>query len=112
MQQNKAMSYLGLAARARHVESGEFCTERAVKRGNAKLVLVASDASENTKKAVRDMCTYYHTEWLVFGEKESLGHAIGKSARACLALMDQGLADAVKEQLIDRNQDGGSEHGK
>ncbi len=112
MQQNKAMAYLGLAARARKVESGEFCTERAVKSGRARLVLLAGDASENTQKRFRDMCTYYHTEWRVYGDKESLGHAIGRGERASLAVMDEGLARAIKEQLTDRNQDGGSEHGK
>ena len=111
MHQNKAMSYLGLAARARHIESGEFCTERAVKSGKAKLVLVAEDASANTKKAFRDMCAYYRTDLLIFGDKESLGHAIGRGARASLAVLDEGLAKAVKEQLTDRNQDGGSEPG-
>ena len=72
---------------------------------------MAEDASANTKKACRDMCAYYHTDLLIFGDKESLGHAIGRGARASLAVLDEGLAKAVKEQLTDRNQDGGSEHG-
>ena len=111
MRQNKAMAYLGLAARARKVESGEFCTERAVKSRRAKLVLLAEDASANTRKMFQDMCAYYHTDWIVFGEKESLGHAIGRGERASLAVTDEGLARSIKEQLTDRNQDGGSEHG-
>ncbi len=112
MRQNKAMAYLGLAARARKVESGEFCTERAVKGGRARLVLLAGDASANTRKRFQDMCAYYHTEWLELGDKESLGHAIGQGERASLAVTDEGLAKAIKEQLTDRIQDGGSEHGK
>ena len=45
-------------------------------------------------------------------ETKGLGHAIGRGARASLAVLDEGLAKAVKEQLTDRNQDGGSEHGE
>ena len=48
---------LGLAGRAGKVESGEFCTERAVKSGHAACVIVAMDSSEPTKKMFRNMCT-------------------------------------------------------
>ena len=33
--------------------SGEFCTEKEVKTGRAELVIVAGDASENTKKKIK-----------------------------------------------------------
>ena len=35
-----------------------------------------------------------------FGEKEELGHAIGKQFRASLAVTDEGLAKAIKKNLI------------
>ena len=41
---------LGIAAKSGSVVSGEFSTEKAVKEGRAYLVIVAGDASENTKK--------------------------------------------------------------
>lgn len=50
---------LGLAQRAGKVASGEFSTEKAVKSKKAFLVVVASDASDNTKKMFSDMCTFY-----------------------------------------------------
>ena len=49
---------LGIAAKAGGVASGEFSTEKAVKDGRAWLVIVASDASENTQKHFRDMTTF------------------------------------------------------
>ena len=52
------MSYLGLATRAGKVQSGEFSTEKSVKSGKAALVLVAGDASDNTKKKFTNMCTF------------------------------------------------------
>ena len=45
------------------------------------------------------MCTYYKVPIYFFGEKNKLGHAIGKEFRASLALLDKGLADAVEKQL-------------
>ena len=59
MSQNKALSLLGLATKAGKVASGEFCTEKEVKSGRAALVIVAGDASENTKKRFRNMCSFY-----------------------------------------------------
>ena len=50
--EKKVFSYLGLATRAGALASGEFMTEKVVKAGTAKLVIVATDASDNTKKNV------------------------------------------------------------
>ena len=60
MTKNKVMSYLGLATRAGKVQSGEFSTEKSVKSGRAALVMVAEDASDNTKKKFTNMCTYLY----------------------------------------------------
>lgn len=96
---DRAISMLGLAAKAGKVISGEFSTEKAIKSQKAFLVLVAEDASDNTKKKFRDMCSFYHTHFQVYGSKEQLGAAIGKEFRASLAIMDEHLAGAVKDKI-------------
>lgn len=93
--QNKVFSYIGLATKAGKVVSGEFSTEKAVKEKKARLVIVASDASDNTKKMFTNMCTYYKVPIYFIGDKETLGHAMGKQFRASLALNDQGFANAI-----------------
>ncbi len=99
----KVFSYVGLATKSGKVASGEFSTEKAVKEGKAWLVIVAEDASNNTKKMFTNMCTYYQVPIYFFGEKTELGHAMGKEFRASLALTDKGLADAVEKQLKTKN---------
>ena len=96
----KVLSMLGLAARSRNVASGGFATENAVKSGKAYLVIVSEDASDNTKKKFRNMCAYYQVPIYFFGEKEELGHAIGKEFRASLAVLDDGLAKAIEKNII------------
>ena len=49
---------IGLAQKAGKIVSGEFATEKAVKTGKAALVIVAGDASENTKKMFTNMCAF------------------------------------------------------
>ena len=78
-QRDRVLSMLGMAARAGRIESGEFSTEKAVKSGRGRLVIVAEDASDNTKKMFKNMCDYYKVPLVVFGTKEELGHWIGKA---------------------------------
>lgn len=95
----KVYSYIGLSARSRKLVSGEFSTEKAVKSFTAQLVLVAADASDNTKKLFRNKCTFYEVPFYEFGTKEELGHALGKEICASLAFTDEGLANAAMKQL-------------
>lgn len=99
MTQNKIFSLIGLATKAGKIASGEFSTEKAVKSNGASLVIIAEDASDNTKKMFRNMCTYYKVPLYFFGAKDSLGHAIGKEVRASLAVLDEGFAKAMVKQL-------------
>ena len=99
MNRNKIIGLLGLAEKAGKVRSGEFSTEKAVKDGSAWLVIVASDASENTQKHFRDMTTFYEVPMYVYGEKETLGHFIGKEFRASLAVTNEGLAHSIEDKL-------------
>ena len=74
-------------------------TEKAVKGGKALLVIVAEDASENTKKKFQNMCTYYKVPYYILGRKEQLGHSMGKEIRATLAVTDSGFKTAIEKQL-------------
>lgn len=97
--QNKVFGLLGIAAKSNNIASGEFSTEKAVKDHNAALVIVAEDASDNTKKMFTNMCTFHKVPMCCYGLKTELGHAIGKEFRASLALLDKGLADEIEKQL-------------
>ena len=94
---------LGLAAKAGKIVSGEFMTEKSLKEGRACLVLVAEDASQNTKKHFRDMSDYRSVPIRLFGTKEQLGRCIGKEFRASLALTDSGFANSLLKKMDANN---------
>lgn len=96
---DKVISMIGMATKAGRTASGEFMTEKAVKEGSAYLVIVAEDASDNTKKMFRNMCAFYHVPFYVYGTKETLGHGMGKEMRASLAILDQGFCRAIEKKL-------------
>ena len=93
--EKKVLSLLGLSAKSGNLVSGEFSTEKAVKEHKAALVVVAEDASDNTKKSFSNMCAYYHVPMIIFADKETLGHAIGKQFRASVAVTQDGFAKAI-----------------
>ena len=96
---NKALSLIGLASRARKVSSGEFSVEKAIKSYNAFLVIIAEDASDNTKKKFTNRSKYYSVPCVQFGDKESLGRCIGKDQRSVLALTNESLAGTLEEEI-------------
>ena len=78
MSQNKALSMIGLATKAGKVASGEFCTEKEVKSGRAYLVIVADDASDNTKKKFQNMCDFYQVPIYFYKDKDTFAKGIRK----------------------------------
>ena len=90
---------LSIAKKAGKVASGEFMTENSVKSGTARLVIVAEDASDNTKKKFNNMCTYYEVPIYIYGTKDDLGHTIGLEFRASLAVTDAGIAKKIEDYL-------------
>ena len=94
MKQDRVLSLIGLATKAGKCASGEFMTEN---------VIVAEDASDNTKKKFRDMCKFYEVPIYFYGDKDTLGHAMGKEFRASLAILDEGFAKGIRKQLEIKN---------
>lgn len=90
---------LGLAMKAGKVVSGEYLVEKAIRDGLAKLVIVAEDASANTKKKFKNSCHYYHVPYVEFGNKDMLGSIIGKQFRATLAVTDAGFVKSLSKKL-------------
>ncbi len=104
---DRIYSFMGLAARAGKLLSGDETCERAVKSGKVYLVIVSEDASDNTKKKFRDMCSYRNINYRLFGEKELIGKFTGKSVRSVIAIKDTNFAGHLVKLIDDR----GIEHG-
>ena len=109
MTNNKIYSFLGLAAKAGKVISGEEACERTIKAGKAKLVIVADDASDRTKRKFASICKQNVVEFKNFGEKEFLGKFIGKEARSVIAILGEEFAKHLGEMIEGINIEFGGE---
>lgn len=95
----KIAQMLGLAMRARKLITGEELVVSAVRTGQAKLVLLALDASANTAKKITDKCNSYHVPCHTVSDRYALGQAIGKDARVVVAVSDAKMADNIQHLL-------------
>ena len=96
---DRVISMISIAAKGRNLVSGEFAVEKAVKCGKAYLVIVAEDASDNTKKQFSNMCEFYEVPMVVYGNKDTLGHFIGTQMRANIAITDEGIANSILKSV-------------
>lgn len=98
--QNKFFSLLGICMKAGKVQSGEVGSEAALKGKKAKLIIVAEDASENTKTKFLNSAKFYNVDLIEYGKKIDLGWAVGKAERSVMAIIDDGFAKKLKELSI------------
>ena len=94
---------LGIARAGRNLVSGEFATENSIRSGKAFLVIVASDASDNTKKLFANKCAYYRVPLVFYSDKEHIGKALGYEMRTSLSVTDEGLAASIIGKIRDKN---------
>ena len=92
----KVLSLAGLAQRAGLAVSGETEVEAAVRKQTAKVVLLASDASEGTVKKFSHRCFYYEVPMVrLSAGKAELGQAVGKRERSSVAICEEGFAKSI-----------------
>ena len=99
---NNILSLLGLALRGSHLVVGEEPVEGAVRAKDARVLLLASDAADNTVRRTKHFAEVGNCIWLPLPcTKAELGRAVGRSAVAIVAVTDIGLASAVVHRLAD-----------
>ncbi|MBP2077694.1 YlxQ family RNA-binding protein [Oceanobacillus polygoni] len=96
---NSYLNMLGLANRAGKCSFGEETILKDIRSNRAKLVIIASDIGPQTKKKLTDKCNYYEVPFKIADDRETLSHAIGKSQRVAIAILDAGFATKIKSLL-------------
>lgn len=96
--EQKILNLLGIARRAGRLLSGEEMVIEAIRKQKPTLVIVASDASQNTLKRIKDKSTYYHVPCIELATRLQLSQAIGQQ-RSVIALTDVGFAKKIKQLL-------------
>jgi ribosomal protein L7Ae-like RNA K-turn-binding protein len=81
--------YMGLCRAAGGVTTGVDSTIAEVRRGRAKFVMIACDASERSTKQLTDKCKFYNTKYFINSyDSAAIAHILGKNspcAAACFS---------------------------
>lgn len=97
---DKLLSMLGLAKKAGRLEVGEEPVGGAARARDARLIVVASDAAENTLRRVRHFADAGQCLWVkIPATKDELGRAVGRTSCAMVAVTDIGFAEAAAKKL-------------
>ena len=96
----KILGLLGLMRRASAIAPGEDSAQDAVKAGKAKLLLFASDVSENAKRKAENAAEGRNLVPVpLHFDRFELGDALGIGSCSIAAVTDLGFADALMKLL-------------
>ena len=103
---DKLLSLLGLAKKAGRLELGEEPVGSAARVHGVRLLLLSSDAADNTVRRARRFaqegsCLLAQLP----ADKTALGRATGRSSCAMLAVTDVGFAAAIAKKLSELDAD-------
>lgn len=90
---------LGLARRAGKLNFGTESAEETIKRGKAKLVIVANDSSDRTKKNFEALCKIENVPIRIVGMIEDLSQSIGQINKAVIVVKDENFAKELIKRI-------------
>ncbi|WP_125768580.1 L7Ae/L30e/S12e/Gadd45 family ribosomal protein [Companilactobacillus furfuricola] len=90
------LNFLGIALRAGKIIGGTDLTIKGIRDKSVKLVIMASDCSERTKKTLNDKTSYYEVPIIDVFSSDELKKSIGKD-RKVMGITDLGIARRLKE---------------
>lgn len=100
---NKIYSMLGLCMKAGKIVAGmDVCLDN-IKNQKAFLIILAEDASDNTKGKIQSVASEYNVECACYGNIEKLSNAVGKFNKAVFAVLDDGFGKKLL-QLINESK--------
>ncbi len=89
---HKIYSMLGIARKGGNISIGFDATVSDVEKSKSILVIIASDASDKTKKNIKFICDKYNCNYIEFGEKEIIGKSLGRKVVSVLSIRDKNIA--------------------
>lgn len=104
---NKVNGLLGLSAKARKIISGTDVVLEKLNNGKVKLVIVATDASDKTKKNMRYYSSKAKVPIYIYGTIFENSKVIGERNKAVLGIIDINFANAIIKVIH-----GGGEFGE
>lgn len=99
---DRILSLLGLSLRGGNLAVGEEPVDAAARAKDARLLLLAADSADNTRRRCEHMALAGSCLWVRLPcTKEQMGRALGRNSVALAAVTDIGLASALAKLLAE-----------
>lgn len=96
---NKLYSMLGIGKKAGFIISGETGCIQAIKHSKCKSLILAQDASDNTKDRFISLCKKKQIKYYIIGSKSEIGNAIGKSFTSTICIVDNRFSNTILDLI-------------
>ena len=102
MKQHRSLSVLGMAKKAGLLAVGSEAAANAARRGEAKLIITASDASDASVRRAKSNADANGIKFLTVPfTMFELGSTAGRGSPGTIAFLDKGLADGFIKKLTE-----------
>lgn len=99
----KIHSYMGFARKSGNLISGGNTCEITGEKGRLKLLIIAEDASENSRQKMIKLAKKTETAYRIYGRTDELSHATGTPGRSVFGVTNRNFADTIMN-AIDEEQ--------
>ena len=99
---DRSLALLGMAKKAGKLAVGGDAASIAARRGEAVLIITASDASDGSARRAKTNADSNGVEYITVPYTMfELGNTAGRGSPGTIAFLDKGLADGFKKRLVD-----------
>ncbi len=92
-------SMLGMSYQARKIIIGEDALRRAIRKNKVKLLIIAEDASDNTKKRFTNIAKHYGITYHIYFTKYDFSKCLGGKYSSVLGIIDRNFTN-ILDKLI------------
>lgn len=99
MIKNKVLGLIGLCTKAGELVFGTDACSDMIERNKIRLVLVAEDAAERTKKNFQILCERAKVPIYYFATGDEISKAIGKANKVVIGIKNKSFADQIAKLI-------------
>ena len=98
---SKTVSMIGMAYKANKIISGEELLKKTIKENKIKLLIIAEDASNNTKKRFINNAMRHNIPYYIYLTMEDFSRSLGWKNRAVIGITDTNFSDILGKLIGD-----------
>ena len=96
---SKLHSYMGFAKKSRNLIMGYNTCLFAMSKKKVKLLIIAEDTSENTRKKIEKDAKKHQVTYRIYGTSDELSEMAGTGGRSIFGITDQNFAQVILKEI-------------